>query len=406
MKKWLLISLFGCTSLQVNATPQLGEFFDKYNEQSQITINYSDVNQLFDMTVLELGMSDRTVVSVSNSSQKTGTKLRTNRGNKTAFEANRFLYKQVKNSKLEPLIEKMRLDLQSLPGQLDLRELKKDEQLAYWLNLYAIGTVEKLMMQYPKYDLEDEILGKASYLDEKFIEILGQTLSLNDIKNNIVFRNYRDNPVVLYGFYQGNIGSPSLNSFAYSGKNVYNALGYLAREFINSNRGVLPARGDKIKISVFYEENMSIFDNDIEKLRAHLIDYAKYDIKGALNTAEKLDFDIEAWAIADLDGGLREFGSSVSTNNAALLNAVVGLEREDKSIFKEEYQEGAFGGIQAVNLGFMSGQMVDGSVDLGRFTSGMQNYLGKLKDKYRKNQGTVEIKDLNNAEVSDTSKVR
>lgn len=402
MKKWLLISLFGCTSLQVKAAPQLGEYFDKYNEQSQIVINYSDVNQLFDMTVLELGMSDRKVVSASNSSQKTGTKLRTNRGSKTAFEANRFLYKQVKNSKLEPLIEKMRLDLQSLPEHLDLRELKKDEQLAYWLNLYAIGTIEKLMAQYPKYDLEDEILGKASYLDEKFIEILGQTLSLNDIKYNIVFRNYRDNPVVLYGFYQGNIGSPSLNSFAYTGKNVYKALGYLAREFINSNRGVLPARGDKIKISVFYEDNMSIFDNDIEKLRAHLIDYAKYDIKGPLNTAERLDFDIEAWAMADLDGGLREFGSSVSTNNAALLNAVVGLEREDQTIFKEEFQEGAFSGFQAVNLGFMSGQMVDGSVDLGRFTPSLQNYLGKLRDKYKKNQGTVEIKDLNNAEATDT----
>ena len=171
MKNKVLLSLCLCTSLHVNASPELGEYFDKYNEQSQITINYSDVNQLFDMTVLELGMSDRKVESTSNASLRTGTKLRTNRGKNTAFEANRFLYKQVKNSKLEPLIEQMRLDLQSLPQQLDLRELKKDEQLAYWLNLYAIGTIEKLIAQYPRYDLEDEISGKASYLDEPFIKI-------------------------------------------------------------------------------------------------------------------------------------------------------------------------------------------------------------------------------------------
>ncbi|CCQ10596.1 hypothetical protein PALB_14630 [Pseudoalteromonas luteoviolacea B = ATCC 29581] len=392
MKKIVIAAslLFALGKAQAN--PELGEHFNEYNEQSKIVVNYDDVNQLLSMAVLETGMSDRKVMELSNSSNRTGTKLRSNRGRKTAYEANRFLFKQVKNSELEPLIGRMRIDLQSLPDQVDLRELGKDEQLAYWLNLYTVGALEKLVANYPKYDLEDEILDDDNYFEEKFITITGQNISLNDIKNHIVFKNHGNNPVVLYGFYQGNIGSPSINPMAYTSENVFKSLGYLAREFINSNRGVIPGRGDSVKVSMFYEQNMALFNNDMEKLRKHLLDYAKYDIKGPLTVAEELDFDIEAWSMADLDGSLREFGGNISTNNAALLNAVVGLNKDDKNIMA--FGEGEFGGGEAANLGYLSSQMQDGYVNFGRFSPEMAEYLSKMKGKYKVREGKVEIKDL------------
>lgn len=381
----LIVASFTLKASQVD---ELATYFNQYNEQSKITINYDDVTQILSMSVLEVGMSDRKVMESRAVNNKTGTKLRTNRGRKTAFEANRFLFKEVKNTQVSDIVVAIRKDLQKLPDYIDLRELGRDEQLAYWLNLYNIGLIEKLVEAYPKYDLEDELEEESNFLNDKFITILDKSVSLNDIKFDIVFKNYANNPVVLYGFPLGIIGSPSINAMAYTGENVYKSLGYLAREFINSNRGTIAKNNDVVEVSKYYETAMPLFNNDEERLRKHLMDYAKYDIKEPLSVAKKLEFDIEAWTVVNVEGSMRNFGGSISTNNAALLNAVVS-----NSTVKGA--EGSANGIGAANLGFLAGQIQEQHIDFGRVSPEMAEYLKEVNSKYKDRKGSVEIKDIN-----------
>lgn len=390
MKFLVFITLIvASSSLHASQVDDLATYFNQYNEQSKITINYDDVSQVLSMSVLEVGMSDRKVMESRAVNNKTGTKLRTNRGRKTAFEANRFLFKEVKSTKVADIVVSIRKDLQKLPDYIDLRELGRDEQLAYWLNLYNIGLIEKLVEAYPKYDLEDELEEKNNFLNEKFITLLGKDVSLNDIKYNIVFKNYANNPVVLYGFPVGIIGSPSINAIAFTGENVYKSLGYLAREFVNSNRGTISKDSDTVEVSKYYASTMPfLFNNDEEKLRKHLMDYAKYDIKEPLSVAKKLEFEIEAWTVVNVEGSMRSFGGNISTNNAALLNAVVSNSTVTGA-------EGSANGIGAVNLGFLAGQIQEQHVDFGRVSPEMADYLKKINSKYKDRKGKVEIKDLN-----------
>lgn len=382
--------------IQATEVEDLAAYFNKYNEQSKIVINYDDVSQVLSMAVLEVGMSDRKIMESRAVNNKTGTKLRTNRGRKTAFEANRFLFKEVKKTQVADIISSIRKDLEKLPNYIDLRELGKDEQLAYWLNLYNMGLIEKLVEAYPKYDLEDELEENNNYLQDPFITILDKRISLNDIKYNIVLKNYASNPVVLYGFPQGIIGSPSINAMAFTGVNVYKSLGYLAREFVNSNRGTMTSKNDVIEVSKYYESAMPLFDNDVERLRKHLMDYAKYDIKEPLSIAKKIEFDIEAWTMVNVEGSMRNFGGNISTNNAALLNAVVSNSTVGGA-------EGSGSGIGATNLSFLASQIQEQHIDFGRVSPEMAEYLKKFGAKYQDRKGTVEIKDITPADRASSS---
>jgi hypothetical protein len=88
--------------------------------------------------------------------------------------------------------------------------------------LYTTALLEKLIEHYPILSTEDLLFGDNSLLDEEFITVMGHSLSLNDIQHNIVFKKFgKSKPIVMYGFHQGNIGSPTLRPEAYVGSKVY-----------------------------------------------------------------------------------------------------------------------------------------------------------------------------------------
>ena len=71
---------------------------------------------------------------------------------------------------------------------LDPRTLNKDEQFAYWVNLYNALTVE-VVLRYPK---KNSILRMGKKFlsigpwDDKLLEIAGQAITLNDIEHRIL----------------------------------------------------------------------------------------------------------------------------------------------------------------------------------------------------------------------------
>ncbi len=213
--------------------------------------------------------------------------------------------------------------LEELPGKVDLTTLPRNEQLAYWINLHNVAVIEQIALAYPVSRPDKIRIGGAnSPLDETpFISVAGVKLSPRDIRTRIVYPNWND-PKVLYGFWRGEIGGPSITREAITGDEVSAQLDDLAREFVNSLRGA-QKMGDTLVVSQLYlEARPHFFPNWPADLRNHLRLYADEPVKAAL--AETSQEDARTWEadIADLSRGETEPSYSYIVSNDQVRDSV------------------------------------------------------------------------------------
>ena len=110
-----------------------------------------------------------------------------------------------------------RQDLQSVAGKVDLQSLSRNEQLAFWINLHNVALVERIGAAWPVRQPRKQKIDGVLIDDDKFITVEGIALSLRDIREKIVYPNW-DDPRVIYGFWRGDIGGPSIQREAFTGK--------------------------------------------------------------------------------------------------------------------------------------------------------------------------------------------
>lgn len=220
-------------------------------------------------------------------------------GNKIAFD--------VLEEKQRASLTEYRLDLQRIGSEIDLTALPRNEQLAFWINLHNVAVIEQLALGYPAMS-PDKVVpqGFDQPLDEaKFITVAGVAMSPRDIRTRIVFPNWSD-PRVIYGFFHGDIGGPSIAKKPYTGDNVASQLADNAKEFVNALRGV-DKSGDVMKVSRLYDEAREFYFPDFNAdLRAHLAQYAEEDVAAILASTSGVEASIYETDIADLSKGERE----------------------------------------------------------------------------------------------------
>ena len=156
----------------------------------------------------------------------------------------------------------------------------------------------------------------------KLLMVSGISLSLNDIQFTILRNNYENNPLVIYGLFQGIIGGPNIRKSAYSGKYVYGDLVDNAVEFINSNRGTESKNKRVFRVSSLYERSEVFFNDSGSDLTTHLLRYLDGKEHDELQAATTIKPDINDWTITDLFGSFREVGGSFANSNAALVGSV------------------------------------------------------------------------------------
>ena len=221
-------------------------------------------------------------------------------------------------------MRKIRTRLENIPSAVPLEKFSRDEQLAYWINLYNITILEQIAMVYPEPDLEDLLVGKDAILSKKILTVAGVPLSLDDIQFTILRQNYDNTPLVIYGLYQGIIGGPNIRKSAYTGKYVYADLIENAMEFINSNRGTESKNSRVLRVSSLYARNAAFFPDFEKDLTAHLLTYLEGEQVAQLQSARDIKTDINDWTVTDHYGSSRDLGASLATNSAALDGAASG----------------------------------------------------------------------------------
>ena len=370
--KLFIVALLAISQV-VSADSTVPEPFQGFDENSKYVITYNDLTALLKTVVVDVGRSKRTVAQPTRA--KTGTMMKSKVKRTTADEGNRFYFETfVDNEEGRQLLSTIRDSLEQLPAEVSLKYFSRDEQLAYWLNLYNITLLNEVVDVFPKRNLKKILVGKKSILSKPLLTVSGIPLSLNDIQFTILKNNYDSNPLVIYGLYQGIIGGPNIRRRAYTGKDVWRALENNAIEFINSNRGTYSREdSDDFAVSSLYDRNRAYFPNFNADLHTHLLGYLKGYERTRLENADTLDPDINDWTITSLSGNYREFGGSIADNSAALLGAVTSTVTNTN--------EGAGGPTLAASVGYGASAIVQKSLVMNRIDPDLLEHLTELNDK-------------------------
>ncbi|MCY3841193.1 MAG: DUF547 domain-containing protein [Gammaproteobacteria bacterium] len=180
--------------------------------------------------------------------------------------------------------------------QRDPRALARDEQKAYWINLYNGLTVHVIVGRYPVdsiRDIKSGLLTPGPW-EMELITIQGQKLTLDNIEHGILRPIWKD-PRIHYAVNCASIGCPNLAPEAYRSDNLERLLENGAWEYVNHPRGMSVDDGDLVVSSIYDWFKVDFGDTD-EGVFAHLRQYATPENARMLEGHDDFDDDYD-WAL-------------------------------------------------------------------------------------------------------------
>ena len=260
-----------------------------------------------------------------------------------------------------------RKDLENTATIVDIQSLSRNEQLAYWINLHNVALVEQLANAWPVRQPREIMIGGVPLDEARIVTVEGVQLSLRDIREKIVYRHWKD-AAVIYGFWRGEIGGPSLQREAFNGENVSRLLARGADDFINSLRGSHEL-GGRLQVSELYRDVAPFFFPDFERdVRAHLARYADEKTGALLARTSGADPVVAEYDIADLEVGAREpTYSNITTDGVSksfrIPQAMAALLKERETKFQEIIRQGRTGTVTMTNVEMPGAEPQDGEVE-------------------------------------------
>lgn len=206
---------------------------------------------------------------------------------------NRFGYRKVTPSDRKLLTDYIAY-LESVP----VTAYNRNEQFAFWANLYNAVTVRTILNDYPVEsirDINDGFLSPGPW-NRKLTAVEGVKLSLNDIENRILRPIWRD-PRVHYAVNCASVGCPNLQKTAFTSAGLTQSLDNAARDYINSPRGVRIRADGSLVVSSIYIWFEDDFGGSRASVLNHLQRYAGPGLKPRLtgpSVIRRYDYD---WAL-------------------------------------------------------------------------------------------------------------
>ena len=261
-----------------------------------------DFSILLSQLVIDIGRSEHK--HVSRNFQVTGTRL-VRRSKKSSWvEGNRLSFEAINGDEAK-VVRQIHHDMITAAKHLPVKKLGTDVQLAFWLNLHNLTVISHVTDAYPVAQIDRLLFkskdGQVALYDRQFAEIDGRKWSLADIENHI-FTTWTD-PLVMYGLFYGNIGSPNIRSRPYSADTVWLDLQDNASEFINSIRGT-QIWGPRLAISEHYKRAAVLFPDFDRDVKAHilsLIENRRWHRN--ISKAKTVSATVDNWRVADFYDG-------------------------------------------------------------------------------------------------------
>lgn len=162
--------------------------------------------------------------------------------------------------------------------------LNRDEQMAYWLNLYNAVTVELILDHYPVDSIRDIGISGTAFnrqpWDAKLVTVEGEEMSLNDIEHRVIRPIWQDERIH-YAVNCASIGCPNLQPVPFTAENYRELLELAAAEYINHPRGAR-IEGGRLHMSSIFEWYQVDYGDSIEGVVAHMLQYAEQPLAAGL----------------------------------------------------------------------------------------------------------------------------
>lgn len=245
-----LVTFLSAFAIQSSLAKDPFEIFSKYDDSNTRFVDYQNYSDLLE-------------------------KLSTETGGRTA----------IYYSAMQPQVVAVLNSYTSNLAKLNVSELSRNEQLAYWINLRNLLIIETIALERPRGSIESlrgtpSAPGKAWL--QKRIRVLDTDLSIHDIEKNILLRYFAD-PDLVYGLYQGSRGGPQLPRQAFSGRTIQQQLRELGEAFVNGRRNVKVRSGDAQIPQVYLWYADSLFENPDSSIIEHIKELAKPKLRDRLS---------------------------------------------------------------------------------------------------------------------------
>ena len=185
--------------------------------------------------------------------------------------------------------------------QLPIRRYSREQQMAYWINLYNALTVDVILQHYPVNSIRDIDISPGFFADgpwgKKLLTIEGQAVSLNDIEHRILRPLWQD-PRLHYALNCASLGCPNLSSSAFHADTLDAMLDQGATAYVNDPRGVMVNNG-KLYVSSIYSWFRGDFGGSDTAVIDHLKLYAAPDLQNTLYAIEHIAGDDYNWSLND-----------------------------------------------------------------------------------------------------------
>ncbi|MEL6373094.1 MAG: DUF547 domain-containing protein [Pseudomonadota bacterium] len=197
--------------------------------------------------------------------------------------------------------------IQSLE-KIDVTTLTKNQQFAFWANLYNAKTIDVVLEKYPVKSIKNVSLGGSLFATftggpwkAKIMKVNGVKLSLDDIEHGIMRKIFKD-PRVHYAVNCASVGCPNLAKDAFTGAKLNAQLDNGAAAYVNSPRGIAVKNGRVVASSIYKWFQVDFGGSEAGVLN-HARKYAKPDLKAKLKGKSDIyDYEYD-WSLNDKKDG-------------------------------------------------------------------------------------------------------
>lgn len=177
----------------------------------------------------------------------------------------------------------------------------RDEQFAYWVNLYNALTLQVVLDHYPVASIRDIAISPGWFTrgpwGRKLVSVEGENLSLDDIEHRILRPIWRD-PRIHYVVNCASIGCPDLAATPYRAADLERQLTRAAKTYVNHPRAVAFERG-RLVVSSIYHWYRDDFGQGDDGVLAHLRAYADPELAMRLDGVARIDSHRYDWGLND-----------------------------------------------------------------------------------------------------------
>ncbi|WP_299046828.1 DUF547 domain-containing protein [uncultured Tateyamaria sp.] len=182
--------------------------------------------------------------------------------------------------------------------QVDPAQLDRNQQLAYWINLYNAQTIRVILDHYPVdsiRDIGDGLLGLGPWADAD-LRVNGARLSLNDIEHGIIRPVFAD-PRIHYALNCAAVGCPNLAPQAWQGATLNAQLDAAEHAYIHDPRGVTLTGDGRVIVSKIYGWFREDFGGTEASVLAYIKSRANPDLRAALDASGQIGGYAYDWGL-------------------------------------------------------------------------------------------------------------